>query len=195
MKNRHQYLTKTLIVILLGISLASCASPTPQIVEVTREVPQTIVVTQVITQVVTPEPSLTPTATQTPVPVAVLQPTPTFLPTQPTLTFGEVNSLKKSGYYVYYPVEGCGPSIVRPSFDVYVSMKGGKNAIRSSTDISSPHNIIGYALPGEHLKVISGPVCSWGWLMWMVETDYGLTGWTPESDGTSFWLIPDTSGN
>ncbi len=175
--------------------LASCASPTPQVIEVTREVPQTIVVTQVITQMVTPEPSLTPTPTDTPVPVYIPPNTPTSLPTQPTLTYGETNALKQKGFYVYYPIEGCGPSIVRTGFDVYVSMDGGKNAIRNSTDISSAHNIIGYALPGEHLKVISGPVCSWGWLLWMVETDYGLTGWTPESDGKNFWLIPSTYEN
>ncbi len=194
MKQKH-YSTLFLIFLLSGIILAACASPTPQIVEVTREVPQTIVVTQVITQVVTPEPSFTPTSTQTPIPILVIQSTPTSLPTQPTMTYGETNKLKQFGYAVYYPIEGCGASIVRPSFDVYVSAQGGKNAIRSTSDISSPHNIIGYALPGEHLKVVSGPVCSWGWLMWMVETDYGLTGWTPESDGSTFWLIPDTSGN
>lgn len=171
--------------------LASCSAATPKVIEVTREVPQTVVVTQVITQVVVLEPS--PTATATPLPVVYPTWTPTSLPLPPTPNPGQVQSLKQKGFYVYYPLEGCGPSIVRPSFHVYVSMDGGKNAIRSSPDISSAHNIIGYALPGEHLKVISGPVCSWGWLMWMVETDYGLTGWTPESDGKSFWLIPMTA--
>ncbi len=180
-----------LITVASAILLSSCSAATPQVIEVTREVPQTVVVTQVITQVVTPEPSPTPTET----PIAVIYPTytPTSLPLPPTPNPGQVQTLKKQGYYVYYPLEGCGPSIVRVSFHVYVSMDGGKNAIRSSPDISSAHNIIGYALPGEHLKVISGPVCSWGWLMWMVETDYGLIGWTPESDGKSFWLIPMTA--
>lgn len=180
-----------LVVWVASILLVSCSTATPQIIEVTREVPQTVVVTQVITQVVTPEP--TPTPTDTPIPVVYPTWTPTSLPLPPTPNPGQVQSLKNKGFYVYYPVEGCGPSIVRVSFHVYVSMDGGKNAIRSSPDISSAHNIIGYALPGEHLKVISGPVCSWGWLMWMVETDYGLTGWTPESDGKSFWLIPMTA--
>lgn len=186
MKKNHPIQIFSLMIV--SFFLASCSAATPQVIEVTREVPQTVVVTQVITQVVTPEPSPTPTET----PVAVVYPTwtPTSLPLPPTPNPGQVQSLKQKGFYVYYPVEGCGPSIVRVSFHVYVSMDGGKNAIRSSPDISSAHNIIGYALPGEHLKVISGPVCSWGWLMWMVETDYGLTGWTPESDGKSFWLIP-----
>lgn len=181
----------SLVVLTLGVValfVASCAAPTPQVIEVTREVPQTVVVTQVITQVVILEPS--PTPTDTPAPIVYPTSTPTSLPLPPTPNPGQVQALKQQGFYVYYPVEGCGPSIVRPSFHVYVSMDGGKNAIRSSPDISSAHNIIGYALPGEHLKVISGPVCSWGWLMWLVETDYGLTGWTPESDGKSFWLIP-----
>ncbi len=181
----------SLVFLTLGVValfVASCAAPTPQVIEVTREVPQTVVVTQVITQVVILEPS--PTPTDTPAPIVYPTSTPTSLPLPPTPNPGQVQALKQQGFYVYYPVEGCGPSIVRPSFHVYVSMDGGKNAIRSSPDISSAHNIIGYALPGEHLKVISGPVCSWGWLMWMVETDYGLTGWTPESNGKSFWLIP-----
>lgn len=178
-------------ILLVGVVLfllPACSAATPQVIEVTREVPQTVVVTQLITQVVAVEPS--PTPTDTPPPIVYPTFTPTSLPLPPTPNPGQVQSLKQQGFYVYYPLEGCGPSIVRVSFNVYVSMDGGKNAIRSNPDISSPHNIIGYALPGEHLKVISGPVCSWGWLMWMVETDYGLTGWTPESDGKSFWLIP-----
>ncbi|MCS7248531.1 MAG: hypothetical protein NZ840_09845 [Anaerolineales bacterium] len=168
--------------------LAACTTSTPQVIEVIREVPQTVIVTQVITQIVTLEPP--PTATETPSPVIYPTATPTFLPLPPTPNPAEERALRKMGFYVYYPIEGCGPSIVQVGFDVYVSLEGGKNAIRNTPDISSAHNIIGYALPGEHLQVISGPVCSWGWLMWMVETDYGLTGWTPESDGKSFWLIP-----
>ncbi len=179
------------LILITAVLLASCANATPQVIEVTREVPQTVVVTQIVTQVVSVEPS--PTPTETPVPVVYPTYTPTSLPLPPTPNEGQTQMLKQKGFYVYYPVEGCGPSIVRVSFHVYVSMDGGKNAIRSNPDISSPHNIIGYALPGEHLKVISGPVCSWGWVMWMVETDYGLTGWTPESNGKSFWLIPMTA--
>jgi hypothetical protein len=40
------------------------------------------------------------------------------------------------------------------------------------------------------MKLVNGPKCSWGWLIWEVETDTGYRGWTPESDGKEFWLVP-----
>lgn len=158
---------------LVGLSLLlftmACSSPTPQVVEVTRVVPQVLIITQVVTPIVTEAPTPTPEPTATP----TITPVPT------------------EAVQVYYPLNECGPSIVKPGGHVMVSYDGGKSAIRSTPDLAPAGNILGYALPGEYLKVISGPVCSYQRLMWMVETAYGLTGWTPEGDGKEKWyLIP-----
>lgn len=159
---------------LIGLSLLlftyACSSPTPQVVEVTRIVPTVLIVTQIVTPVATAE----PTATPPPPPTPTLA--PTLVPTE--------------AVQVYYPLADCGPSIVKPGGHVMVSYQGGKSAIRSTPDMAPAGNIIGYALPGEYLKVISGPVCNYQRLMWMVETAYGLTGWTPEGDGETWYLIP-----
>ncbi len=40
------------------------------------------------------------------------------------------------------------------------------------------------------MELLSGPRCSWGWLIWEVMTETGHRGWTPESNGKEFWLIP-----
>lgn len=40
------------------------------------------------------------------------------------------------------------------------------------------------------MRILNGPKCSWGWLIWEVQTDSGPRGWTPESDREEFWLIP-----
>jgi hypothetical protein len=155
----------TLPSLLVLLGLFACSAPTPQIIEVTRQIPVTIVVTQVITQIVTPE--ATPT------------PEPTLTPTKPP-----TQSLP-----AYVPLENCPVSFVRRGFHVMVSYDGGSNAIRPSPDLTSAA-IIGYALPGEVLKIIGGPICNYGWLVWQVETQYGLQGWTPETNGTDYWLIP-----
>jgi hypothetical protein len=152
------------LVIIIG--LTACSSPTPQIIEVTRQIPMTIVVTQVVTQVITPEstPTPEPTATSTPPPTA--------------------NAIS-----AYTPLENCPASFVRRGFHVMISYDGGSNAIRPSPDLTSAA-IIGYAIPGEVIKIIGGPVCNYGWLVWQVETQYGLQGWTPETDGENYWFIP-----
>jgi len=160
-------ITKLLLVnILLILILSACSSPTPMIIEITREVPATVIVTQIITQVVTPEPTptLPPTPTSTSVPV-VKDP------------------------QAYIPLENCPQSFVKRGFNVMISLDGGSNAIRPYPDLSSA-NIIGYAIPGEVVKVIGGPICSFGWLVWQIETEYGLQGWTPETNGDKWWLIP-----
>ena len=99
------------------------------------------------------------------------------------------NLVPTSEFPAYTPLEDCPVSIVNKGVFVRVSEIGGSNAIRSTYNVASAA-IIGYALPGEILHVIGGPVCSYGWLVWMVETQYELQGWTPETDGEDWWLIP-----
>jgi hypothetical protein len=69
-------------------------------------------------------------------------------------------------------------------------MEGGRNAIRSEPDTQPSNNIIASAYPGDELKIIGGPECNYGYILWKVRMDNGVTGWTPESDGREFWLIP-----
>ena len=71
----------------------------------------------------------------------------------------------------------------------FVSYTGGKNRIRSEPD-TSKDNGIGEIQPGEVVLIVDGPVCNFGWALWKVETTAGEQGWTPESNGTDFWLLP-----
>jgi len=95
----------------------------------------------------------------------------------------------------YYPISDCAASRLYKGDRVYVSLGGGPNGIRSYADVHPADNIIGRAYPGDGMWIIGGPKCSWGWLLWKVDTDSGLRGWTPETkDGVEFWLVPvDTS--
>lgn len=166
------------ISLVTALILFSCSSPTPEIIEVTRQIPMTVVVTQVVTQIITPESSPTPEPTATVPPPLVLQPVAPVAQTTP-----------ESSLNPYTPLEECPTSFVYRGDFVKVSQTGGSNAIRPSPDLASAATV-GYALPGEILKVIGGPVCSWGYIVWQVETTYGLQGWTPETNGTDYWLIP-----
>jgi hypothetical protein len=158
---------------LLVAGLAAC-SGAPQTVEVTRLVPQTVVVTQLVTPEPSPTPEQSPTPEATNTPPPTLTPEPVVIPTRP----------------VYAPLEGCAPSRLHVGDRAMVTYGGGPNAIRSSADVHNPDNIIAQAEEGEIVEVIGGPECSFGWIMWLVRTSAGAEGYTPESDGTSFFLQP-----
>lgn len=90
----------------------------------------------------------------------------------------------------HYPLAGCAPSQIRRGDIGYISLSGGRNAIRSTPDTSPSNNILGHAEPGEVVFILDGPECNFGWLLWEVKTLQGLTGWTPETNGTDFWITP-----
>jgi hypothetical protein len=90
---------------------------------------------------------------------------------------------------IYYPFRDCAPSRLFVGDYVFVSLGGGPNGIRSAPDVH-PNNIFYRAQEGEGMRLLNGPKCSWGWLIWEVQTDSGYRGWTPESDGEEFWLVP-----
>ena len=53
----------------------------------------------------------------------------------------------------------------------------------------------GLILPNELVKIIGGPQCTDGLTWWQVTSKQsGLTGWTTEGDGVSFWLLPCVNG-
>lgn len=51
--------------------------------------------------------------------------------------------------------------------------------------------VVGQIFPGESFVILDGPACSGGWVWWRVRADKdGLTGWTAEGSGTTYWLVP-----
>ncbi len=161
--------------LLAGVLLmtSACAQPTPKVVvvEVTRLVPQTIVVTQIVT------PEGPTAAPATAAPVENTLPTP-----RPTPTSKPIN--------VYFPIEGCNASRLHVGEKARVSYVGGNNAIRTSSD-TSQQNVVAYAEPGDTMTIIGGPECSYHWVVWQVRLDKDNTeGWTPEGNGDVYWLDP-----
>ncbi len=97
----------------------------------------------------------------------------------------------------YYPLKDCAASRLYVGDRAFVSLGGGSNGIRSEPDTHPSDNIIGRAPSGEGMWILGGPVCNYGWILWKVDTDSGLVGWTPETkDGKEFWLVPvDSPGD
>lgn len=61
------------------------------------------------------------------------------------------------------------------------------NRIRKEPDTSA--DILGYIVPGGSMEILEGPTCANGWVWWKVKNaDY--TGWTPEGDKETYWLVP-----
>ncbi|MDH5506700.1 MAG: protein kinase [Anaerolineae bacterium] len=94
---------------------------------------------------------------------------------------------------LYYPLPNCAASRLRKGDSAFVSYGGGRNSIRDTPDTHPSDNIIGYAESGEVLVIVGGPECNFGWVLWEVVTAGGLQGWTPEGDGSEFWLVPITT--
>ena len=89
---------------------------------------------------------------------------------------------------LYFPLEDCAGSRTRKGDSVYISFGGKKNALREDPDIGADDNIIGWVVQGEVLRVVGGPECSLGWILWRVENELMERAWTPESDGDEFWF-------
>ena len=92
----------------------------------------------------------------------------------------------------YFPITDCAPSRIHLGDVVFVSFGGSANYIRNTADTHPSDNKIGKALQGETMLVIGGPVCNYGWILWDVVTENGIRGWTAETDGNEYWLVPFT---
>jgi hypothetical protein len=53
-------------------------------------------------------------------------------------------------------------------------------------------SLIGQLPPGSIVKILDGPICRDGLVVWQVVSDLidGGVGWTAEGDGTNYWLEP-----
>jgi|GEM_PF-1861700 len=58
-----------------------------------------------------------------------------------------------------------------------------------------PYNgagILGKMPPGETMVILDGPICASGWVWWLVHSEQQteLSGWTPEGNPNTYWLVP-----
>ncbi len=93
-------------------------------------------------------------------------------------------------FATHFPISNCAASRLHLGDSAYVDFNEGRNAIRSTPDTHPSDNKIAFAEVGEVLWIVGGPECNYGWLLWEVRTIYGVQGWTPETDGSRFFLVP-----
>ena len=160
---------------LLFVTLA-CRIEPPKLVlqeEATATTQPVLVMTAVITEIITP----------TPIPVTPTLPPTATPPPSPTPTWDPMSAP------IYYPLNDCVASRLHVGDKAMVTYGGGPNGIRYGMDM---HNdtILTSAAEGQILEITAGPWCSYGWIVWMVRTVDGIVGYTPEGDGSSYWLVP-----
>jgi len=122
-------------------------------------------------------------------------PSPTALPTKEIAFPTPIPAVQNSFQVIptYFPLSGCNGSRLQVGGWAYIAFGGGRNAIRSQPDVGDKNNKIGFAEEGEVVNIIGGPICSYNWVVWEVQTSQGVRGWTPEGDEREFWLVPGTS--
>src|SRR5690606_26584426 len=71
---------------------------------------------------------------------------------------------------------------------------GESNALRSLPQTGPASTVLGYIPAYGQFRVIEGPVCDPQGRYWF-RVDYnGSVGWTPEGEGTTYWLEPAPGG-
>jgi len=98
-----------------------------------------------------------------------------------------INNSASNAYY--YPLADCNGSYLHIGDRVTVSTGSGSQGIRSTPDTHPSNNIIARVPEGGGMTIVGGPQCNYGWVLWQVKTDNGEYGWTPESNGSTQWLI------
>ena len=93
---------------------------------------------------------------------------------------------------VYHPINNCAASQLHKGDTAFISWDTTPNALRTTPDTHPSNNFVdnGRVPPGGVLEVLDGPVCNYGWVLWYVRTTWDVEGWTPETDGNEFWMLP-----
>jgi hypothetical protein len=173
MQNKKPKKQLYLLLSSLFLLTLACRVEAPRIIlEESPTAPPPPIITQVVTEVITPTPA--PTSTPQPTSTPEITATSTYDPLSAP---------------IYYPLEGCAASRLHMGDYAMVSLVGGANGIRSGLDLQS-EIVEYYAQPGEILKIVGGPFCSYGWIVWLVETGSAYRGFTPEGNGEEYWLFP-----
>jgi hypothetical protein len=92
----------------------------------------------------------------------------------------------------YYPLKNCASSQLHVGDTAFISWDTTPNALRTTPDTHPSNNFVddGRVPPGGILEILDGPVCNYGWVLWYVRTTWDVEGWTPETDGKEYWMLP-----
>lgn len=71
---------------------------------------------------------------------------------------------------------------------------GESNALRSLPQTGPASTILGYIPAYAQFRVLEGPVCDPQGRYWFRVEYSGMVGWTPEGEGTTYWLEPVPGG-
>ena len=94
----------------------------------------------------------------------------------------------------YYAISDCAPTRLFIGDYVEVFNEGGNGLfVRSYADTHPADNILITAPNGSIVTIIDGPVCNWGWILWMIRIappywSEVIDSWMAETDGKEFWL-------
>jgi hypothetical protein len=129
--------------------------------------------------------------TATPLPMT---PQPPQLPTQqPPPTYSDPNA--PWNVPLYFPGPGCSASRLHVEDRAFVAATGALTKIYLSRNIPYDPGVRDL-VPGEEMIILAGPYCDEDWVFWQVEMQADeLTGWVPESDGQTYYLLPVVGGN
>lgn len=177
MLNKKQKRPVIMVLVALIAASLACRIEAPRLVMEESPTPTThptLIITQVVTEIITPTP------------LPVIPTSPQTEQVEPTLT----PTFDPFSVPIYYPLPDCVASRLHKGDTAVVSYLGGSNGIRYSPDMSLNDNIVSYAQPGDRLIIRDGPFCSFGWLVWFIETSDGFLGYTPEGNGETYWLLP-----
>lgn len=147
---------------------------------------------------ISPLPTL-PLNTPVPSAMANLPPTKqtatpnTPIPTQGTRTLATVQKLFITPTPVMrFPLPHCAGTQLKVGDTGFVAWDTTANRLRTTPDTHPSNNFVdnGRVPPGGIVEILDGPVCNYGWVLWYVRTTWDVEGWTPETDGDEYWILP-----
>jgi len=169
---KKRELALALLSLSLFLFIPACLTVGPRATQPVQVVYPTVVITQYVTQIVA-----TPTITPTPLPTPNVSPTPDF-----------VNiSWDPYAVPIYYPVVGCVASRLHEE-DVAFVANDGLSLSTSKDILYAP--AVRELEPGEMVRIDKGPWCMSGMLIWKVKTADNESGFVPEGNGETYWLLP-----
>lgn len=91
-----------------------------------------------------------------------------------------------------FPLPNCAGTQLKVGDTGFIAWDTTPNRLRTTPDTHPSNNFVddGRVPPGGILEILDGPKCNYGWVLWYVRTTWDVEGWTPETDGDEYWILP-----